>query len=56
MFRHNLAPEQLKEILQKRAYKDAEDKLEQKAEDGGVNEKQQNHKDTDRTAGQGEDI
>uniref|UniRef100_A0A8C4H929 RAB3 GTPase activating protein subunit 2 (non-catalytic) n=1 Tax=Dicentrarchus labrax TaxID=13489 RepID=A0A8C4H929_DICLA len=35
VFRHNLSPERLKEILQKREDKEAEDKLEQKAGEEG---------------------
>uniref|UniRef100_A0A3B4VAW8 RAB3 GTPase activating protein subunit 2 (non-catalytic) n=1 Tax=Seriola dumerili TaxID=41447 RepID=A0A3B4VAW8_SERDU len=41
VFRHNMAPERLKEILQKREDKDAEDKLEQKAGEEGTDEKEQ---------------
>ena len=52
VFRHNLAPEQLKEILQKREDKEAEDKLEQKAGEEGKEEKEKSQEDMDRTAGQ----
>lgn len=51
VFRQNLAPERLKEILQKREDKEAGDKLEQKAGEEG-NEKEKSQEDTDRTAGQ----
>ncbi|XP_023250459.1 rab3 GTPase-activating protein non-catalytic subunit isoform X4 [Seriola lalandi dorsalis] len=50
VFRHNMAPERLKEILQKREDKDAEDKLEQKAGEEGTDEKEQSRDDTDTTA------
>ncbi|XP_070776187.1 rab3 GTPase-activating protein non-catalytic subunit [Enoplosus armatus] len=43
VFRHNLAPERLKEIVQKREDKETDDKLEQKAAEEGKD-------DTDRTA------
>ncbi|XP_044022041.1 rab3 GTPase-activating protein non-catalytic subunit isoform X2 [Siniperca chuatsi] len=45
VFRHSLAPERLKEILQKR-----EDKLEQKAGEEGKQQEEKSQEDTDRTA------
>ncbi|XP_058470844.1 rab3 GTPase-activating protein non-catalytic subunit isoform X2 [Solea solea] len=48
VFRQNLAPQRLKEILQKR--EEAEDRLEQKAEGDGTDETEQSQRDNDRTA------
>lgn len=50
VFRHNLAPEQLKEMLQKREDKD--DKLEQRAGEEGKEEKEKSQEDADRKAGE----
>lgn len=50
VFRHNLAPERLKEILQKREDKEVDDKQEQKADEEGKDEKEKNQEDPDRTA------
>uniref|UniRef100_A0A8C4NQ91 RAB3 GTPase activating protein subunit 2 (non-catalytic) n=1 Tax=Dicentrarchus labrax TaxID=13489 RepID=A0A8C4NQ91_DICLA len=50
VFRHNLSPERLKEILQKREDKEAEDKLEQKAGEEGKEQEEKSQEDTDRTA------
>ncbi|XP_053191076.1 rab3 GTPase-activating protein non-catalytic subunit [Scomber japonicus] len=50
VFRHNLAPERLKEILQKREDKEAEDKPEQTTGEEGKDEKEKSQEDTDRTA------
>ncbi|XP_069392246.1 rab3 GTPase-activating protein non-catalytic subunit isoform X2 [Paralichthys olivaceus] len=50
VFRQNLAPQRLKEILQKRVDKDADDKLEQKGIEEGNEKKEQSQEDTDRTA------
>ncbi|XP_067335261.1 rab3 GTPase-activating protein non-catalytic subunit-like isoform X2 [Channa argus] len=50
VFRHNLAPERLREILQKKEGKAADEKLEQKAGDKGKEEKEKSLEDTDRTA------
>ncbi|XP_062295888.1 rab3 GTPase-activating protein non-catalytic subunit isoform X3 [Scomber scombrus] len=50
VFRHNLAPERLKEILQEREDKEAEDKLEQAEGEEGKDEKERSQEDTDRTA------
>uniref|UniRef100_A0A665UX73 RAB3 GTPase activating protein subunit 2 (non-catalytic) n=1 Tax=Echeneis naucrates TaxID=173247 RepID=A0A665UX73_ECHNA len=41
VFRHNLPPERLKEIIQRREDNNAEGKLEQKAGEGGADEKEQ---------------
>lgn len=51
VFRHNLAPERLKEILQKRE-DGADDKLEQRAGRKGKEQEEKNQEDTDRIAGQ----
>uniref|UniRef100_A0A8C4HBC7 RAB3 GTPase activating protein subunit 2 (non-catalytic) n=1 Tax=Dicentrarchus labrax TaxID=13489 RepID=A0A8C4HBC7_DICLA len=56
VFRHNLSPERLKEILQKREDKEAEDKLEQKAGEEGKEQEEKSQEDTDRTAGQDSEI
>uniref|UniRef100_A0A8C2XCZ3 RAB3 GTPase activating protein subunit 2 (non-catalytic) n=1 Tax=Cyclopterus lumpus TaxID=8103 RepID=A0A8C2XCZ3_CYCLU len=51
VFRHNLAPERLKEILQKREDKEAGDQLEQRAGgEGNEQEEEESPEDTDRTA------
>ncbi|XP_035529232.1 rab3 GTPase-activating protein non-catalytic subunit isoform X1 [Morone saxatilis] len=50
VFRHNMSPERLKEILQKREDKEAEDKLEQKAGEEGKEQEEKSQEDTDRTA------
>eukprot|EP00064_Thunnus_orientalis_P004149 superscaffoldBa00000369_g4160 len=50
VFRHNLAPERLKEILQKREDKEVDDKQEQKADEEGKDEREKNQEDPDRTA------
>ncbi|KAI3367973.1 hypothetical protein L3Q82_026801, partial [Scortum barcoo] len=50
VFRHNLAPERLKEMLQKREDKEADDKLEQKTGEEEKEQEQKSHKDTDSTA------
>ncbi|XP_039993735.1 rab3 GTPase-activating protein non-catalytic subunit isoform X1 [Xiphias gladius] len=50
VFRHNLTPKRLKEILQKREDEDADDKLEQKAGEEGNEEKEQSQEEKDRTA------
>lgn len=54
VFRQNLAPERLKEILQKKEDKEEDDKLKQKAGEGLKEQegKSQEDTDTDRTAGQ----
>ncbi|XP_029316104.1 rab3 GTPase-activating protein non-catalytic subunit isoform X3 [Cottoperca gobio] len=48
VFRHNLAPERLKEILQKKEEED--EKLEQKAGEEGKEPEEKSQEDTDRTA------
>ncbi|XP_074517081.1 rab3 GTPase-activating protein non-catalytic subunit isoform X4 [Sebastes fasciatus] len=50
MFRHNLAPERLKEILQKREDKEGDETLEQKAGGEGNEKEEKSQEDSDRTA------
>lgn len=52
MFRQNLAPERLKEILQKTEDKEADDKLEDRAGEEGKEEKEKSQDEADRTAGE----
>uniref|UniRef100_A0A8C9ZJL8 RAB3 GTPase activating protein subunit 2 (non-catalytic) n=1 Tax=Sander lucioperca TaxID=283035 RepID=A0A8C9ZJL8_SANLU len=52
VFRHNLAPERLKEILQKIENKEADEKLEQKAGEEGKEQDEKSQEDTDTIAGQ----
>lgn len=52
VFRHNLAPERLKEILQKKEDKDADDKLEQTTGEEQKEQEEKSQEDADRTAGQ----
>ncbi|KAK9533264.1 hypothetical protein VZT92_008393 [Zoarces viviparus] len=49
VFRHNLAPERLKEILRKREDEEADEELEQRAGEEG-NEQEKSQEDTDRRA------
>ncbi|KAM4724270.1 rab3 GTPase-activating protein non-catalytic subunit isoform 2-T2 [Anableps anableps] len=50
VFRQNMAPEQLKEILQRKESEDAGDKKEQKVAGDGAEEKENSHEDADSTA------
>ncbi|KAM7376600.1 hypothetical protein PAMP_006323 [Pampus punctatissimus] len=50
VFRHSLAPERLKEILQKREDKESDEKLEHKSGEEGKEEKEKSQDDTDGTA------
>lgn len=50
VFRHNLAPERLKEILQKREDKEGDETLEQKAGGEGNEKEEKSQEDSDRTA------
>ncbi|XP_034713769.1 rab3 GTPase-activating protein non-catalytic subunit isoform X2 [Etheostoma cragini] len=50
VFRHNLAPERLKEILQKIENKEADEKLKQKAGEEGKEQDAKSHEDTDTIA------
>uniref|UniRef100_A0A665UW43 RAB3 GTPase activating protein subunit 2 (non-catalytic) n=1 Tax=Echeneis naucrates TaxID=173247 RepID=A0A665UW43_ECHNA len=50
VFRHNLPPERLKEIIQRREDNNAEGKLEQKAGEGGADEKEQSQEGSDKTS------
>ncbi|XP_028421635.1 rab3 GTPase-activating protein non-catalytic subunit isoform X2 [Perca flavescens] len=50
VFRHNLAPERLKEILQKMEDKEADEKLEQKAGKEGKEQDEKSQEDTDTIA------
>ncbi|XP_035850646.1 rab3 GTPase-activating protein non-catalytic subunit isoform X3 [Sander lucioperca] len=50
VFRHNLAPERLKEILQKIENKEADEKLEQKAGEEGKEQDEKSQEDTDTIA------
>ncbi|XP_078133227.1 rab3 GTPase-activating protein non-catalytic subunit isoform X2 [Sander vitreus] len=50
VFRHNLAPERLKEILQKIKDKEADEKLEQKAGEEGKEQDEKSQEDTDTIA------
>ncbi|XP_054470237.1 rab3 GTPase-activating protein non-catalytic subunit isoform X1 [Anoplopoma fimbria] len=50
VFRHSLAPERLKEILQRREDKEADEKLEQKDGQEGKEQEEKSQEDTDRTA------
>ncbi|XP_027130580.1 rab3 GTPase-activating protein non-catalytic subunit isoform X2 [Larimichthys crocea] len=50
VFRHNLAPERLKEILQKKEDKDADDKLEQTTGEEQKKQEEKSQEDADRTA------
>ncbi|XP_037602509.1 rab3 GTPase-activating protein non-catalytic subunit isoform X4 [Sebastes umbrosus] len=50
VFRHNLAPERLKEILQKRKDKEGDETLEQKAGGEGNEKEEKSQEDSDRTA------
>ncbi|XP_076604712.1 rab3 GTPase-activating protein non-catalytic subunit isoform X1 [Chaetodon auriga] len=50
VFRHSLPPERLKEILQKREDKEAEDKLVQKTGEDRKQQEEKSQEDTDRTA------
>lgn len=51
VFRHNLNPEQLKEIIQKRKAEGADDEREETAGEEGKCEEEQSQEDADRTAG-----
>nr|XP_033498153.1 rab3 GTPase-activating protein non-catalytic subunit isoform X4 [Epinephelus lanceolatus] len=50
VFRHNLAPERLKEILQKKEDKEADEKQEHTAGGEGKEQEEKSQEDTDRTA------
>ncbi|XP_045917992.1 rab3 GTPase-activating protein non-catalytic subunit [Micropterus dolomieu] len=50
VFRHNLAPERLKEILQKSEDKEADDKLEQKAREERKEQEEKSQENTDQAA------
>lgn len=52
VFRQNLAPQRLKEILQETEDKDKDVELGQTSGEEGNDEKEQRPEDTDRTAGQ----
>ena len=55
VFRQNLAPERLKEILLKKEDKEEDDKLEQKAGDEVKEHEGKSQEGTDRTAGQNQE-
>uniref|UniRef100_A0A7N8XMH3 RAB3 GTPase activating protein subunit 2 (non-catalytic) n=1 Tax=Mastacembelus armatus TaxID=205130 RepID=A0A7N8XMH3_9TELE len=50
VFRHNLSPERLKEIVQKKEGKNMDDKVEQQAGEGRKEEREKSQEDTERTA------
>lgn len=51
VFRQDIPPERLKEILQMRENQEGDDKVEQREEAERIDEKEKSQKDTDRTAG-----